>query len=346
MIDNRPKILFNSVGYNKLPDCPFTIDYSNLPSLLKFDMLTLFGIQPVIMPILEIRPGLVANPTQEEIEYYNSINASFQIIHIVVNLHSFIMKDGIAYGQPYAINIVPGPKRGNPDLANIELLSKLDLGMISEQQTLYTDFNAFKGVYGGFWGKAEILIRPNQEIFLDTIGFVSETYFLNIKHNQEEILMPGVEIPNEKLNKRYRKLRVNKYYKPFENINPRKVWGADSPIELFLIQGLAQYNIYPIIQTSVYKDGSIYPNFYDVVDKNANIDETDLITDVDLFFPDKKVAIFCDSTKHHRSKKAKNKDFRIVDELEKLNIKSIRISGKTIVDNLELAVEKVLKEIN
>lgn len=345
MIDNRPQILFNSVGYNKLPDCPFKIDLTNLPSLLNYDMLTLFGIQPLIMPILGIRPGLVANPSQEEIEYYRSINASFQIIHVVVNLHSFIMKDGIAHGQPFAINIVPGLKRGKPDLANIELLSQLDLGIISEQQTLYTDFNAFKGVYGGFWGKAEILISRNQEIFLDTIGFVLETYFLNINHNEDEILLPGVEIKNEKLKKRYRKLRVNKYYKPFKDIKPRKVWGADSPIELFLIQGLAQHNIYPVIQTSIYKDGSIFPNFYEVVKKNASVDGTDLITDVDLFFPDKNIAVFCDSTKHHRSKKAKSKDLRIVKELEKLNIKSIRIEGKTIVDNLELAIENVLKEI-
>lgn len=346
MIANRPKILFDLLGYSKLPECPFAIDYSNLPSLLKFDMLTLFGIQPIVKPLLEIQPCSTANPTEKEIEYYKSINAKFQIIHVVANLHSFIMKDDIAYGQPYSISIAPGLKRDRPDIAGIETLAQFDLGMISEERSIYTDFNPFKGVFDGFWGKADLLLRPSQETFLDTIGFVSETYFLNVNHNTEDILIPGPTIPNEKLNKKYWKLRTTKYYKPFSNKEPRKVWGADSPIELFLIQGLAKHNLYPVIQTSIYKDGSIYPNFYDVIRHNGKVDGTDLITDADLYFPEKKIAIFCDSRKHHRSIKAKTKDSRIVEELKKLDIKSIRIDGKMIVDNLELAVENVLKEIN
>lgn len=346
MIDNRPKILLDTKDYGKLPDCPFTVDFTNLPSLLKFDMLSLFGIQPIIEPILKIRPSLTAKPLQGEIDYYKLKNASFQIIHVVANLHSFIIKDDIAYGQPYSISIVPGPKRGKPDIANIDLLSQLDMEFISNQRSVYTDFNPFEGVYGGLWGAADLLLDKNMEAFIDSIGIVAETYFLNTCHNPEKILLPGVEIPNEKIQKRYRKLRTNKYYKPFSNIKPRRVWGADSPIELFLIQGLAKHDIYPVIQTSIFKDGNIYPNFYEVIRNNAEISEVDLITDADLFFPDHKIAVFCDSKKHHRSIKAKQKDLRIIEELEKVGIKSIRITGNDIIDNLMSVVDSILKDIS
>lgn len=346
MIDNRPKVLLDKKDYGKLPNCPFTVDFKNLPSLLKFDMMSLFGIQPIIEPILRIKPSLTAKPSQEEIDYYRKINASFQIIHVVVNLHSFVTKDDIAFGQPYSISIVPGPKRGKPDIANIDLLSHLDLEFISNQRSVYTDFNPFEGVYDGFWGQADLLLSRNMKVFIDSVGIVAETYFLNTCHNPAEILLPGVEIQNEKISKRYRKLRTNKYYKPFTNIEPRRVWGADSPIELFLIQGLAAHNVFPVIQTSIFKDGSIYPNFYEVARSNVEISGTDLITDADLFFPDQKIAVFCDSNKHHRSNKAMGKDVRIVEELEKLDIKCIRISGNDIIDNLTSVVDSILVKLS
>lgn len=347
MIDNRPKILYEAEYYDKLPKLPLTIDYSDLPTVLKIDLFSLFGIQPVTLSILNEMPSVTANPSKQEIEFYKKNDSRFQMLNVVANFHTIIVKGNIAYGKPYAISIVVGSKRGNIDERDIGFLSSLDLENITNQNFVYTDFNPFEGWYGGFFGDSNFLLGNSLgDNHIDSLGFTIETYFLNKNYNSEEVVYPGAEFHNNDVQEYYKKIRLKKYYKPFANIKPRKVWGADSPIELFLIQGLAQKNVFPNIQTSIYKDGNVYPTFYEMIQEGNYKNGTDFITEVDLFFPEKKIAVFCDSKKHHRSLKAIEKDHRIVNELEKIGIKSIRISGRDIINNLSEAVNRILKEIN
>jgi hypothetical protein len=49
--------------------------------------------------------------------------------------------------------------------------------------------------------------------------------------------------PSAKAEENYRKHRANLLYKPFTEIKPRRVWGAQSPIELFLFQELLQRDL-------------------------------------------------------------------------------------------------------
>ena len=55
-----------------------------------------------------------------------------------------------------------------------------------------------------------------------------------------------------------------------------------------------------------------------------------MVTEADFYFPDKKLAVFCDSKKHHTSEEAIKKDKAIDVKLEALGITSLRISGVDI----------------
>lgn len=74
-------------------------------------------------------------------------------------------------------------------------------------------------------------------------------------------------------------------------------------------------------------------------------EETTLITEADLYFPEKKVAIFCDSTRHHRSKKAKHKDEKISKRLDEIGIRSIRIQGSNIVKSLNRTTNELIEQL-
>jgi hypothetical protein len=144
---------------------------------------------------------------------------------------------------------------------------------------------------------------------------------------------------------KYNKYRIKRYYKAFSDVKPRKIWGCDSPIELFLIQALAEKNLFPIIQTLIFKNGYIFDNFFEMIKNNIFIKGDELITEVDLYFPDAKLAIFCDSTRFHRGTKNQDKDSIIDLELSRLEIKSLRLSGKEIIENLSKCVEIIIEKL-
>jgi len=65
--------------------------------------------------------------------------------------------------------------------------------------------------------------------------------------------MAGPQDLHQFIIEKFNKYRIKRYYKPFTDVKPRKIWGCDSPIELFLIQALAKNILYPVIQTSIFK---------------------------------------------------------------------------------------------
>jgi very-short-patch-repair endonuclease len=71
-----------------------------------------------------------------------------------------------------------------------------------------------------------------------------------------------------------------------------------------------------------------------------------LLTKADFYFPDHRLVIFCDSAKHHRSKKAKQKDEAITDKLKNLGFNTLRIPGPMIVNDFNNALNLVVEKLN
>lgn len=86
-------------------------------------------------------------------------------------------------------------------------------------------------------------------------------------------------------------------------------------------------------------------NYYQMVESNIFIKGDELVTAADFYFPEKKLAIFCDSIKYHTRTSNRNKDKLIDDKLNDLGIKSLRISGKDIVNNLKSCVDRIIVEL-
>ena len=344
LIKNRPKELLESEFYTEIPKIPTRFDYSSLPSFLNIDLLQLFGIAPKTIDLIEnTQRGFHINPSKKEVEYYKKKGTKFQIINIVANVHTFKKKDGEAIAYPYSISIIAGPKRGKPDECSIEFLDRINLEEIDFSSNCYTDYSPFKEVSEGFY--APIGMFSSSKSYTDTIGFILETFFLPIDIDLGKALINAPQDLDKKIREKYEKYRIKRYFKPFTDIKPRRIWGCDSPIELFLIQGLAQKNLFPTIQTLIFENGEIHDNFFHMIENKVFLKGDKLITDVDLYFPNEKLAIFCDSTKYHRGTKAKEKDRRISEKLLELGIKSLRLQGKEIVKDLNSSVEKILTEL-
>jgi hypothetical protein len=215
---------------------------------------------------------------------------------------------------------------------------------LENQSHIYLGLNPFQDGYEIF-GHTKDLFEPAQNYYSDMLGYVIGTYFLSNKFVFDEVLLNELVTGNDFVVQKYRKLRIRKYFKEFSNLIPRKIWGADSPIELFLIHSLANKGVYPEIQSMIFEDGSVYPSIHHMISENRRKSEIRMITEADLFFRDKNVAVFCDSKQHHRSKKAQKKDKRITDQLSSLGIKSIRINGSDIVNKINVCTDQLIETI-
>jgi hypothetical protein len=119
------------------------------------------------------------------------------------------------------------------------------------------------------------------------------------------------------------------------------VWGAQSPIELFLFQELLGRGLSPILQVIMFDDGSIHPSLYDLWRDLELRHAPGHITEPDMYFPERKVAVFCDSAKHHIRTKEKAKDGAIDERLAKIGVASVRVPGPLIVKDLKAAADLV-----
>ena len=64
-----------------------------------------------------------------------------------------------------------------------------------------------------------------------------------------------------------------------------------------------------------------------------------------MYFVDQKLAVFCNSAKHHRGAKAKAKDAAINERLKAIGVASVRVPGKLIVDDLQAASDLVSRSL-
>lgn len=353
MIKNRPIYLEKNLKhYKEFPaKKDFDIDFLTLPPLLNFDFHTLNGILPLTKSRFNFigingeadgKPTTIiaVNPLEIEYEYYKSIGVTeFQAIQIVFNFYAIEdCSDGSIKGLPYSVSLLPLTKNNKIDTWNIDFMKQLDIERISQQGGLvFTKFNPFKNWTSGMGMTYPIFSNVFNKEYIDTVGFTWGTYFLSPIYDKKEIIIPENKTYSPQINAKYRNYKTSLYFKNFTDTNPRRIWGCDSPIELFLLQGLYTKNLHPQIQTSIFKNGEIIPNYYVMQEDEKWIGQENLITALDFYFPEKKLAIFCDGKEFHNVEK----DKKIDDSLKKIGINSLRFGGKEITENLE----NVLTEI-
>ncbi|MEI1375282.1 MAG: hypothetical protein V7K29_12630 [Nostoc sp.] len=343
MIVNRPLSLEKIPYYKRLPHLPFAPNFSVLPEVLNMDILRLDGLKPITLDIARLYPSEIPlQPSQEAIDYYLRQEIKFQMVFIVANFYDLRCSDNVIQGRPYSISLIPASKRGKPQEMSATFFKNFSIEKVLEQEPVYLNFNPFKGEWDLFGSFGTFFnSQSNLDIYTDSIGFIIGVYFLASKYNKRDILLTDIVSADNRTRRKYRDYRIKRYYTSFSKLEIRKLWGADSPIELFLIHALANKGLFPKIQTSIFKDGSVYANFYDMVSAFNVKEEHHLITAVDLYFEQEKLAVFCDSKQYHSTDEAKRKDERISERLATLGINSLRIQGTDIVQNLPGCVAQI-----
>ena len=96
----------------------------------------------------------------------------------------------------------------------------------------YSGYDPFSGEWA-MYGPLSLVARTKG--FLDEVGIVVGMYFLATDFDPDDTLMMHVGMPTEKLDARYRRRRSELLFRPFERVEARRIWGAETPIELFLI---------------------------------------------------------------------------------------------------------------
>lgn len=353
MIENRPAYIEKRLKYYKeFPSQKdFDIDYLSLPQLLNFDFHTLNGILPLtksrfkyigINGTSDGKPSTIitVNPLDTEYEYYQSIGVNeFQVIQIVFNFYVIEdCEDGSVKGLPYSVSLLPLTKNNKIDTWSIEFMKQLDIRAVSQEAGLiFTKFSPFKSWTQGMGMTYPIFANAFNKEYIDTVGFTWGVYFLSPIFDKKEIIIPENKTFTPQINSKFRNLKSNLYFKNFSDTKPRRIWGCDSPIELFLLQGLYIRNHRPDIQTNIFKTGEVITNYYVMQEDELWIGQENLITTLDFYFPKSKLAIFCDGKEYHDNDKDKKIDLA----LEQINIKSLRFSGKDITENLENVLDKI-----
>lgn len=343
MIDNRPTYLLDQDDYQKLPTKPFAIDFGTLPDLVRQALGPIGGIQPVTTEMATAANGALYDvPTEGGIKLFKEKKTLFQPIFLVLSIAHLGKVNGVPVATPYALSLMPTSKRGVLEEKSIDLVAKLDMQRMLEMQLCYANFDPFTGDRG-LLGSIGIFLRDKpMRGFLDELGIVVGQYFLAKGYDPTDVIEVPIGFPSAKADERYRRHRANLLYKSFTEIKPRRVWGAQSPIELFLFQELLRRGLSPLLQVLIFDDGSVQPSLYNLW---RDIDfrySPGLITEPDLYFPDRKLAVFCDSERFHRGEKARAKDAAIDEKLAQLDIVSVRVPGKLIVSDVKAAADHVV----
>lgn len=357
MIKNRPKYLSDNIKfYNSFPrGYHMDIDYSCLPMLLNMDFHMLNGILPLTRSRFDfIGPNsnsdgkkstaIFVDPLPEEYEYFESIGVrEFQAISIILNFYAFEEEESnVLMGKPYSVSLIPMERDRKIDPWNIDLLKKFDLRELCQRGGhVMSKFDPFSGFYDGFGSEYSLFSSITHNDISDSIGFQWGLYFLAPKFDPKDVMIPENSTYSRQINAKYRKYKTKLYFEPFQNVNPRRIWGCDSPIELFLLQGFYIRKLSAEIQMGIYQNGEISPNYYKMAEEEKWLGEDKLITAADFYFPDKKLAIFCDGKEFHDTVK----DNKITEALSKLGIRSLRFSGKEITETIEKVLDKVEEEL-
>ena len=234
-------------------------------------------------------------------------------------------------GKPFALTLMPASKRGSVTHCTIDLVEKLDLTGLLKIEPAYIGYDPFSDVCG-MYGSLGVLLRSAPATgFLDEIGLVIGHFFLAASFEADDVLMRDVGMPSKELERKYRKHRSRLLFTPFRRVEARRIWGAESPIELFLIQELARRGQFPQLQILIMEGGAAFPSWYHLWKDLEFRHAPGLITEADLYFPEHRVAVFCNSARHHSRRKQREKDLAINERLQGVGIRPVCITGRMIM---------------
>lgn len=335
LIADRPAILISREGYVMPFPINLSANFGTVPEMIGASLASLGGVQPVTAPMAELTNGeLRDEPSPQEVEYFKAKETQFQLIQVVLNLIYWETQEDMVYGLPYSISLLPSSKRGNVTHSTIEFVAKAGVPGMSKQSA-YRGFNPFTGEWS-IWSHIENFMGSG-DVYFDEVGIVYDYFFLATDYDHRDVLDIGD--PKWPWFERFNKKRNKQFFKPFEEVKPRRVWGVESPIELFLLQELISRNLVPQVQVMIMPDGTLLPSFYDALEAMPGGVEPSL-TEADFFFPEQNIAVFCDGA-HHRRSKQRTRDVNIDASLIDLGITPVRISGSDIMENLVAAGDAV-----
>ncbi|MCK1650084.1 hypothetical protein IVA88_01355 [Bradyrhizobium sp. 149] len=341
MIENRPASLLADSAYGILPKLPFALDWSSVPELIRVATLDLGGIQPVTKAMAEAAGGTLHDkPSDGEVELFRKRGTNFQLVSIVLSCVPAGEVDGVLQVRPFAMTLIPASKRDKVQESTIDLVAKLDVDGWLATEPMYAGYDPFSGGWRLF-GNLPGYMDGERRGYLDEMGLVIDQFFLATEQAEDdEILTMDIKMPSEQMKTRYEKHRRKLFFTPFKQVEARRVWGAETPIELFVIQALAKEKLFPACQMLIMSDGATFPSWYHLWN-DVEFRHTDgLVTEADLFFSDERVAVFCDGGHHARAKQMA-KDAVITEKLAALGIRPVRIPGDEIRNDLPAAVARI-----
>ena len=262
MIENRPAYLLAEAAYKTLPKAPLVFDWTTIPELLRVAMLDLDGIQPPTKEMVEAAGGeLQDKPSEGEIALFKKRGTTFQFISIVLSLIAAGENDGVPQFKPFAVTLVPASKRDVVQSEAIDVVAALYVDAWLKAEPMYTGHDPFSGDWS-LYGTLPGYLDGQRQGFLDEIGIVIDQFFLATETGADEILVADMKMPTEDMKARYEKHRKKLFFTPFNKIESRRVWGTETPIELFLMQGLARKCLFPECQVLIMSDGAAFPSLY------------------------------------------------------------------------------------
>lgn len=344
MIKNRPASLLADPSYSVLPKLPLALDWSSVPELIRVATLDLGGIQPITKAMADAAGGALHDkPSEGEIELFRKRGTNFQLISLVLSCVRAGDVEGVLQVRPFAMTLIPASKREEVEQQTIDLVAKLDVSEWLNTEPMYAGYDPFSGGWS-LYGNLPGYLDGQRKGYLDEIGLVIDQFFLATELSEDdEVLTIDFKMPSEQMKARYEKHRRKLFFAPFKQVESRRIWGAETPIELFVIQALAKENLFPACQMLIMNDGAIFPSLYHLWSDVEFRHSEGLVTEADLFFSAERVAVFCDGG-HHARAKQKAKDAAITEKLAALGIRAVRIPGDEIRGDLPKAIARV-KEV-
>lgn len=311
-----------------------------LPPLLRDSLGPLGGIQPITGAMARASGGILTDtPSGGEAETFRDAGIQFQMVMLVASIAHLRTGDGAPVAYPYALTLIPASKRGAVTTTSVDYIVNMAGGAAEQADWCYTGFDPFTGEWGMFGVLGGFIGRYDGA--LDEVGLVVGRYYLQVGYDPTDALETPLGFDNPRQEEKYRRHRAKLLYQPFKEVALRRVWGAESPIELFLMQELLRRGLDPQPQVLFTDDGGCHGSLYHLWKDIEFRHAPGIVTEADFFFPGPNLAVFCDSGAYHRGPKARAKDEAIDERLRTFGVKSVRVSGRTIVDNLAAAADAV-----
>ncbi len=314
----------------------------SIPELIKLSLVILRDVEPLVTDALPYTDEYVDDtPTSKELKYYESIGSKFQIIFLVINSIYYDSVDGISNLLPFSMSLIPASKRGEVETSNARFVASMAGNKFFDDGAAYMGLDPFAGEWSFFSQAGLIADLGAKRAMTDELGLVYDHFFLRLGVDSQDILQAvTVDLPKRRL-KQYLKHRSKLLYTPFTKLRARQIWGVQNALELFVYSEIHRQGLpIPIPQALLYSDGSWHPGLYNAWQYFGEKDDPDFISETDFFFPDQRIAVFCDGATHNRLR-IKERDSRIDAALSETGITSIRISSKKILADVEGAVNEI-----